>query len=60
MSGGSTQGSQKNQLSSYDQVRLLSKAAKAGGEPGLRLVAQLIGAAPCPVCDYIKSHCKCN
>ncbi len=39
---------------------LMAEAYLAGGEPALRLVAQLTGNAPCSKCDYVKKHCKCQ
>jgi len=26
----------------------------------LRLAAQLLGVAPCPNCDFVKEHCRCE
>ena len=45
-------------LTQPDKIKILSAAIR-NGERSLRLMARVIGAEPCPQCDYIRSGCRC-
>lgn len=39
---------------------LLRRLQLGGSEASFRLAAQLFGVPPCPVCDFVIQHCKCE
>lgn len=39
---------------------LLAAAAKGGDQGTIELAAQLLGAAPCPVCGFVQTSCRCE
>lgn len=42
------------------QYLILEAGVRSGDEGTVRLAAQLAGVAPCPQCDYITTHCRCQ
>ncbi len=41
-------------------IILLSAAARSGDPGAIALAAQLAGAPPCPVCNYVRFACRCK
>lgn len=41
------------------KLLMLSAASKSGDPKVIELSAQLVGAAPCKLCGFVNSHCRC-